>query len=169
MFERARGEYHETCSRCAHSFNWNQTAWLSPSQFRWFASRLVSEQLRSASKEQEKQQECGGSQPEKDVAGQADVEARSKAVARAPGSRGSDRFHSIGVVHRSPATGASGADQAAYSANSPAPMQDLDGDSNGGIHAGPNQLAAPDYSDRRIALVVRQRCLIFRRGVQLRL
>ena len=169
MLERARGGYQETCSRCAHSFNWNQFAWLSPSQFRWFASRLVSEQLRSATEGQETEHGIAASRAKKDIAGEAGVEARSKTVSWAPGSRGSDRFHFIGVVHRSPATGASGADQAAYSANSPAPMQDLDGDSNGGIHAGPNQLAAPDCSDRRIALVVRQRCLIFRRGVQLRL
>ena len=169
MFERARGEYQETCSRCAHSFNWNANAWLSPSQFRWFASRLVSEQLRSASKEQEKQQECGGSWPEKHVAGEADVETHSQTVSWAPSSHGSPRFSSIGMVYSSPATGVGCADQAAHSTNSPPPMQDLDGDSNGGIHAGPNQLAAPDCGDRRIALVVRQRCLIFRRGVQLRL
>ena len=109
--------------------------WLNLSHLLLVRITLFSDQRETAIEMQEEEGEFGVDWPETSTVGEAEDEGAIQAVARAPGARGSFRFDSIGVGHRSPQTCAGGTHQAANCTDSPTSMPGLNAHSDGGANS----------------------------------
>ena len=96
---------------------------------------LVSDQRETAIEMQEGEGDFGVDWPETNIVGEAEDEGAIQAVARALGARGTFRFDSTGVVHRSPQTCAGGTHQAANCTDSPTSMPGLNAHADGGANS----------------------------------